>query len=102
MALLTIVLYSSLRLPLRRSTPSTPAASRSIFSLRIMSVLPQSRPSGASPPARIPTVDNSGRGVSLAALAGTPDNVLRPGSRPLREGQRIKVLSENYREYSPV
>ena len=77
MVLLTIVLYLSLRLSLRRSTPSTPAASRSIFSLRIMSVLPQSRPSGASPSARIPTVDHSGRGVSLAALAGTPDNVLR-------------------------
>ena len=85
MVLLTVVLYSSLRLPLRRSTPSTPAASRSIFSLRIMSVLPQSRPSGASPSARIPTVDNSGRGVSLAALAGTPDNVLRTKFPPLAQ-----------------
>ena len=48
-----------------------------ILALRKMSVLPQSRPAGASPSGRIPTVDHSGRGVPLAALAGTPDNVLR-------------------------
>ena len=48
-----------------------------ILALRTMSVLPQSRPAGAYPSGRIPTVDHSGRGVSLAALAGTPDNVLR-------------------------
>ena len=42
-----------------------------------MFVLPQSQPAGAAPFARIPTVDPTGRGVPLAALAGTPDHVLR-------------------------
>ena len=77
MVLLTVVLYSSSRISLRHSTPSTPESSTYLLYLRIMSVLPQSRPAGASPSTRIPTVDHSGRGVSLAALAGTPDNVLR-------------------------
>ena len=75
MALLTIVLYSSLHL--HRRPTFTLGSSTSLLWLRIMSVLPQSRPAGASPSGRIPTVDHSGRGVSLAALAGTPDNVLR-------------------------
>ncbi|PIL26599.1 hypothetical protein GSI_12357 [Ganoderma sinense ZZ0214-1] len=42
-----------------------------------MLVVPQSRPAGASPFGRIPTVDNSGRGIPMAALAGTPDGMLR-------------------------
>ncbi len=42
-----------------------------------MFVLPQSRPTGAAPFGHIPTLDPTGRGVPLAALAGTPDHVLR-------------------------
>ncbi|KAI1784202.1 hypothetical protein LXA43DRAFT_1066990 [Ganoderma leucocontextum] len=42
-----------------------------------MFVLPQSRPARAAPFGRIPTVDRSGRGVPLVALASTPDHVLR-------------------------
>ncbi|KAI1787078.1 hypothetical protein LXA43DRAFT_1098575 [Ganoderma leucocontextum] len=42
-----------------------------------MSVLPQSRPVGVAPFGRIPTVDHAGRGVPLAALASTPDHVVR-------------------------
>ena len=81
MALLTGICSSSSRFPLDLLYLPIRLPYRIVFVatlwLSIMFVLPQSQPAGAAPFARIPTVDPTGRGIPLAALAGTPDHVLR-------------------------